>query len=665
MSNAGETGARGKAAAVDAFRRLNQDLRRCDVEIRRNPRSASAHCRRAIVLQSLQRFDDALQSFECATRLEPDDAETHFRKANLLGSLRRLEEAVASYDHALASQPDHALAWHYRAGALKALGRLDDALLSCDKAIAFQPENADAHLHRGNVLMQLGRPRDALESYDQALTANPALVEAQYNRSHALRYLGRFGEALESFDRTIALGAGFAEVYLGRGNTLADLNCPDEAVESFDRAVALRPNLAEAHNNRALALHRLGRFEEALASYGRAIGHNPNYALACNNRSTTLRELGRLEEALRDCTRAIALDPRLADAYYNRGNILKALKRPDEAVQDYERALALRPDYRAAEWNRAVCTLLMGRFEEGWRLYEHRKRKSKFAANVGAERALWSGAESLEGKTLYIWAEQGLGDTIQFCRYAALAAEKGGDIVLAVQDPLERLLESLGPSVRSRKLTAPPPEFDYHIPLLSMPLAFRTNASTIPAKMPYLAAEPDRIRYWSGKIGGDGLKIGICWQGAKGGEVDIGRSLPVRQFEGIAAIPGVRLFSLQKHAGAEQLFDLPADVKIETFGDDFDAGPDAFIDTAAIMETLDLVITSDTAVAHLAGALGRPVWVALNHVADWRWLLDRSDSPWYPTMKLFRQTERGNWRRVFAEMEMRLLEMLRQNRSHP
>jgi len=187
-----------------------------------------------------------------------------------------------------------------------------------------------------------------------------------------------------------------------------------------------------------------------------------------------------------------------------------------------------------------------------------------------------------------------------------------------------------------------------------MPLAFHTGADNIPARIPYLCSEPERVRHWKARIGSEGFRIGICWQGAKGGEVDIGRSFPVRHFEGIARLPGVRLFSLQKNAGAEQLHDLPGGFNVQSFGDDLDSGPDAFVDTAAIMENLDLVIASDTAVAHLAGALGRPVWVALNFVPDWRWLLERTDSPWYPTMKLFRQTERGNWQGVFAAMEAQL-----------
>jgi len=649
----------GKPAPCGRSPTVEEALALCDAEIRRNPRAAAAHYRRGMVLQSLKRFAEALESHDRAIRLDPAFAEAHYRKADLLMGLRNPEAALASYDRALAILQDFAPAWNDRARALRWLRRPDEALASCDRAIALQPSDADFHLNRGNVLMTLARPGDALESYERAIALKPDLVEAHYNLANAFRQIGHATKALESFEQTIALRPAFAEAHHSKGNALADLNRPDEAVASFDRAIALKPDLAESHNNKGRALHRLGRFEEALKSYNHAIAKRPGYALAFHNRGTTLQEIGRLDEALQDCTRALELDPAFAEAAYNRGNVLKALKRPDEALRDYDRAIALRPNLAEAHWNRAVCTLLMGRFDEGWGLYEGRVHEPELSAHLSAGKAVWSAAQSLAGKTLYVHAEQGLGDTIQFCRYALLAAEKGAEVVLAVQDPLVRLMTSLGPKVRIMGTTADPPASDFHIALLSMPFAFRTGANSIPARVPYLSSEPEKGRYWNARIGSEGFRIGICWQGAKRAEVDTGRSFPVRHFEGIARLPDVRLISLQKNAGAEQLPDLPACMNVQTFGNDLDPGPDAFVDTAAVIDNLDLVITSDTAVAHLAGGLGRPVWLALNFVPDWRWLLDRTDSPWYPTMRLFRQTERGNWQGVFAAMEAELGEQLR------
>ncbi|HEX3430115.1 MAG TPA: tetratricopeptide repeat protein [Rhizomicrobium sp.] len=658
MRNGDNATTEGEGTAGDGRPTLEEALQRCEAEIRRKPRLAAAHFRRAMVLQSLKRFAEALESHDRATRLDPAFAEAHYRKANLLMASRRPEAALASYDCALAVAQDFAPAWNDRARALRALRRSGEALASCDRAITLQPSDSDFHLNRGNVLMTLARPGDAAESYQRAIALRPDLVEAHFNLGNAFRQIGRTTEALESFDRAIDLRPQFAEAHHSKASVLADLNRPDEAVTSFDHAIALKPELAEFYNNRGIALHRLGRFDEALESYSNAIAKRPGYALAFHNRGATLRELGRLDEALQDCTRAIGLDPGFAEAIYNRGNVLKGLRRPDEALRDYDRAIALRPGLAEAHWNRAVCTLLMGRFEEGWPLYEKRPRRPELPPSL-ATRTVWSGAESLERKTLYVHAEQGLGDTIQFCRYALPAAEKGGEVILAVQDPLVRLMRSLGPKVRIVGATADPPPSDFRIALPSMPFAFHTDANSVPAQIPYLTSEPENVRRWKARIGSEGLRIGICWQGAKGGDVDIGRSFPVHHFAGIARLPGVRLISLQKGAGAEQLLDLPAGMNVQTFGNDLDAGADAFVDTAAVMENLDLVITSDTAVAHLAGALGRPVWLALNFVPDWRWLLDRTDSPWYPTMRLFRQTVRGDWQGVFAAMEAQIAGLLR------
>ena len=288
---------------------------------------------------------------------------------------------------------------------------------------------------------------------------------------------------------------------------------------------------------------------------------------------------------------------------------------------------------------------------EGWPLYEW--RSSKRANSIEAlvrDRPSWRG-EEIGARTLFIYAEQGLGDTIQFCRYARLAETLGMHVILAVQNPLLRLMKSLGPNIVVTEWTSMPDHFDRHASLLSLPLGFGTVTESIPGEIPYLHAEPERIHRWKARIGSAGFKIGISWQGNIASPADAGRSFPLAAFAGLAAIPGVRLISLQKNDGLDQLDDLPPHMVVETLGDDFDAGDHAFLDTAAAMQSVDLVISSDTSIAHLAGALGRPVWVGLQFVPDWRWQLDRADSPWYPTMRIFRQRTRGDWQSVFAEME--------------
>jgi tetratricopeptide (TPR) repeat protein len=641
-------------------RRLEALLAQCEAEMRRKPGVAAHHLQRGILLQALLQPVEAIGCYERATDLDPQLAEAHCHRADLLRAFRRFDEAVAAYENATAARPDYATAWNNKARALRALRRFGEALQSCDRAIAVEPANADAHLNRGNVLMEMDRPADAFSAYRQAVSLKPDLAEAHFNAANAAARLGSPEQALNGYERALALKPDFAEAYHARGNAFEKLGRLAEALQSFEQAVALKPGLAESYNNKGNILKRLGRREEAAESYMQAVRCRPGYALAWSNRAGTLKDMGRFAEALEDCERALALVPDLAAAHFNRGNALKGLKRFDEANRSFDRALECAPDFAEARRNKAITTLLTGHLQEGWRLYEQRET---IAPPSRASR--WTGEENLDGKTLLILAEQGFGDTIQFCRYASLAASCGAAVTLAVQDPLVELLASLHPAVGICALGAVPAVSDYYIPLMSMPHAFRTDIGSVPSTVPYLAAEPHRIGIWKARIGIEGFRVGISWQGTPGGDIDIGRSFPARHLEALACIPGVRFISLQKNAGTEQLRQLSSGMKVEAFGDALDPGPSAFLDTAAAMENLDLVISSDTAVAHLAGALGRPVWVALSHVPDWRWLMDRDDTPWYPTMKLFRQTQWNDWDGVFEAMKNTLRGLLRAGRRKP
>jgi hypothetical protein len=268
------------------------------------------------------------------------------------------------------------------------------------------------------------------------------------------------------------------------------------------------------------------------------------------------------------------------------------------------------------------------------------------------------------GRSILLHSEQGLGDTIQFCRYATLLQQRGAHVVLSVQSQLYRLLRTIGPTIEIVAEGAEGPATDYHCPLLSLPAAFGTTIDSIPASLPYLSAEPQRVMCWRQRLGAEGFKVGICWQGSTG-KVDVGRSFPLATLHPLSTIPGVRLISLQKHLGCEQLHTLPAAMQLEVLGDEFDPGPDAFLDTAAVMQSLDLIVTSDTVIAHLSGALARPTWVALKQVPDWRWLLERTDSPWYPTLRLFRQKHAGDWTGVGADLHRALVSHMRQSAAEP
>jgi tetratricopeptide (TPR) repeat protein len=651
-----------------------------------NPHDPIALNNRGIALRELKRFDEALASYDKAIALKPDYAEAFNNRGNALKELKRFDEALASYDKAIALKPDYAEAFNNRGNALKELKRLGEALASYDRVIVLKPDNAEALNIRGIALMELKRLDEALASYDKAIALNPDYVEAFNNRGVALRELKRPDEALASYDKAVALKPDYAEAFHNRGNALMGLKRLDEALASYDKAISLKPDYVEAINNRGVALKELKRFDEALVSFNKAIALD--YVEALNNRGVALMELKRLDEALASCDKAIALKadyvealnnrgnalmglkrldealasyekaislkPDYADAFNNRGIALRELKRPDEALASFETAIALKPDYADGYLNRALIKLLVGQYKEGWADYEWRwEAKTWLSARPNVKVPTWQG-EDLSGRHLLVFTEQGLGDVIQFARYLPLLARHKCKITFLVPPNLARLL---GPSFHPLEVVSEirgTSGIDYQAPLMSLPHRFNIELSSIPNKVPYLKAEPELEASYKSRIGASCFKVGIAWQGNPNGRIDEGRSIPLERFIPLAGIPGVRLISLQKHVGLDQLATLPKDVGIESLGNELDNGPDAFCDTAAVMNSLDLIITSDTSIAHLAGALGRPTWVALKYVPDWRWMLDRDDSPWYPTLRLFRQSQRDDWMQVFSNIEREL-----------
>jgi tetratricopeptide (TPR) repeat protein len=616
------------------------------------PRQPLAHRDLGNAMQQLERFEEALASYDKSLALKPDLADAHNNRGIALAALKRPDDALASYSRAIALKPDYAQAYNNRGTVLSDQKRSAEALADFSKAIALAPDYVKALDNRGSALGELSRCEEALADHDRAIALHGGNADSHNKRGSVLMKLGRAQDALESFDRAIALDPALESAHNGRGTALTMLKRPQEALESHDRAIALDPASAAAHTNRGTALTMLKRPLEALESHERALALDPQSATAHNNRGGALGDLGRTEEALESIDRAIALDPMVIQAHTNRGNFLTDLRRPDEALASFDRALALDPYATEAHFGKSLVLLSTGRLAEAWPPYEWRKRRVAEDAFHGLGRPEWSGRKDVAGRTVFIEAEQGLGDTIQFCRYAPMVADLGAEVVLSAQDSLVRLLRNFDPRIRIAPLDDLPKDFDYHAALLSLPLAFGTDIATIPASIPYLRAAPDQTAQMRERIGGDGFKIGICWQGSY---IAGKRSFPLSCFEGISRYSGVRLISLQKGDGIEQLDDLPAGMRVETLGGNF---PEDFADTAAAMAAMDLVVSCDTSVAHLAGALGRPTWVALRHAADWRWLQDRDDSPWYPGMRLFRQSANGDWTNVFAEIEKNLAEIL-------
>jgi Flp pilus assembly protein TadD len=492
---------------------------------------------------------------------------------------------------------------------------------------------------------QAGRLAEAEALYRQALTADPNIADALAFLGVVAHQQGRGAEGLALVTAAITLNGANPNHHNNASVVLAELGRYGEAEASARAAIDLAPDFPAAHYNRGNALEKLGRFAEAEASYRRALAPQPNYADALNNLGHVLNVVGRSAEAESLLRRALASRPDSPATLNNLGIALAALGRPREAIAAYREALRLSPDFPDAHNNLGYALLLVGDFEQGWEEHEWRWRMQNMAPGVRDFAAPpWRG-EPLEGRTLLLHAEQGLGDTLQFCRYASIIARQGR-VVLEVQPPLARLASRMAgvAAVVARGETLPP--FDAHLPLLSAPRALRTRLETIPAHTPYLEPDPAEAAAWRARLAAlPGPRVGLVWAGASRdgvpalAAIDARRSAPLAALAPLAEVAGVSFVSLQKGAPAGEATEPPAGLILH----DFTADLDDFADTAALIANLDLVISVDTSVAHLAGAMGKPIWLLNRYDTCWRWLLGRDDSPWYPSLRQFRQTAPGDW----------------------
>jgi tetratricopeptide (TPR) repeat protein len=650
------------AQALHTLGRDEEALQACNRALALDAALAGAYRIRAVAFTALGRREQALANAGQAVRLAPGDPGAHADLGVALEAVGREREALECFDRAIALDPNLAAAYHNRALLLARSGAHEHALQSFDRALALQPHHAALIANRANTLKELGRLSEAEQSYSLALAIEPHDPVTLHSRALVRYLLRRYVEALRDYDALGAQGEESAPALVGRGATLVALHRHEEALAPLERAVELLPGDAEAHIQRGIALLNLERNAEALESFDRALAVRPDAAGVLNNRGIALTATGRPAEALESLVRSAVLSGTTAENQTNIGIVLKILGRHREAAASFGRALAHKPDDPAAKFALAFLYLTLGELALGWPLYEARFAVPALgnpARHFGAPR--WNGIEPLAGKTLLVHAEQGLGDVIQFCRYLPLLAARGASVVFEVMPSLKALLRTLPPAIRLVGRGEPLPTVDYYCPLLSLPLAFNTRLDTIPASVPYLTPEPQRTARWIERLGAlPGLRVGVAWQGNLAVERLIwarGRSIPLAALEPLAQLPGVRLVSLQKGPGLEQLRNVSFAERIIDLSADLDRGPDAFLDTAAVMAGLDLVISSDTSVAHLAGALGRPVWTVLAASPEWRWGLERSDSPWYPTMRLFRQTTDGDWNPVMTAIAAALQDL--------
>jgi tetratricopeptide (TPR) repeat protein len=605
----------------------------------------------AVIHTALGNAAAALSCIDRALALHPDFVEALVNRGIAHYALGRFGDALADYDRAIALRPDNADALSNRGNALDKLGRREEALASYDAALALRPHHVEALYNRGVALHALRRIDDALMSYDAALALRPDYPDALAGRGATLHDQGRFDAALMSYDRAIALKADHAQALVNRGATLHELGRSDEALKNFDRALAVEPNHAKALTNRGVALHDLGRYHEALAAHDHAIAVRPGDAAALNNRGVTLHRLRQPEEALASYDAALAARPDYAEAFANRGATLYELARFDAASASYDQAIALCPDHADAHFFKGLSSLVTGDFARGWIEYEwRRKAPSARITQRDLPQPRWLGDGDIAGKTILLHSEQGLGDTIQFCRYVPLVAERGGRVILEVERPLRALMTGLAGTALVVAKGDPLPAFDLQCPLPSLPLAFKSRLETIPSTAPYLRVPTQSVETWGALLGTRrGLRIGLAWAGNAKHVRDRDRSMRLRDLSPLLDIDAT-FVSLQKEVRA-------ADAEMLTRSNllRFDRELGDFCDTAALISQLDLVISVDTSIAHLAGALGKPVWILLTHAPDWRWLLDRDDSPWYPSARLFRQRETREWGSVTTRLREALL----------
>ena len=636
-------------AALRDFRsgRLEAAETRCQKTLSAEPNHADALHLLGLIYAATNRLDPGVELIARAIRNNPANADYFSNLGTLLQRQGKIDEAFKSYDIALKLKPDFATAWIKLGDLLFSQKRIDEALLTYNHALSLDSASTDAAHKSGLLLLELKRYEEALARFDLLRQLAPDRADALYHIGFCLAALKQSDQAIALFQQSLKINPRQQSVHNSLGIALLDRYRSEEALTHFDAALKINPDFLSALANRGIALTNLRRLDEALAAFDRALAKSPEAAEILNNKANALKASGRCDEALACYDRAIALKPDYVDAFNNRGDCLDMMLRADEALASFQAALALNPDYSAAHWNIAVNRLRVGDFKTGWIEGEWRwKCEALHLGDREFGRPLWLGQQPIEGKTLLLHSDQGLGDALHFCRYAPLVAARGARVILEINPPLRELVSNLAGVSQVIGKGETLPDFDYHCSLGSLPLAFDTTLETIPCDIPYLAA-PGAPGDWPAKLGPKKRPcIGLVWSGNPDHANDHNRSIALELLTPLLDTDA-QFVSLQKDLR-------PGDDKIlRRRSDVFDAGPDlkSFSDTARLLSELDLVISVDTSVAHLAGSLGRPVWVLLPYVPDWRWLLDRDDSPWYPTMRLFRQSATAEWPSVIARVK--------------
>jgi tetratricopeptide (TPR) repeat protein len=535
--------------------------------------------------------------------------------------------------------------------ALQRQGRLREAEKIYARVLKAAPDHVDALNLLGSVKAQQGHMGEAQRLFAAAVKVNPNVAGAWANLGQALLALKRSDEALQSLERARSLAPDDINVLHQHANVLLSLGRSEDALAGFREVLTRNPRHGEARLNCGIACAALGRHDEAVAEFDTALTLVPGHPAVHYNRALALQALGRYGEAVQAHDRALAATPQHAGAWLHRGRALAALKRIDDALASYGKAGALRKNDPDVEFSASLALLASGDYRRGFAKYEARWRRTGMPTLPSRRQPLWLGEYPVAGKTVLLHAEQGFGDTIQFARYVPrLAAAGPKKIVLEVQSELTALLGRLDGGATVIARGEAPPSFDVHCPLGSLPLAMGTDFTDVPAPIPYLSADDGALATWSARLGPrEGPRIALAWSGNASHYNDRNRSIPFPRLAPLTALPA-RFISVQRDLRQEEAERLAAEPRVTHLGGDLEN----FTDTAAVLALCDLVIAADTAVAHLAGAMGRPLWVLIPFAPDWRWTLNGETSPWYPAARLFRQTALGDWDNVVARLAAEL-----------
>jgi len=600
----------------------------------------------------------ALEEFyRSAIRNDPQNPFYYIRPGDALKAQSHQNRAIICHQKAIEANPDTFEAY-IKLGMLYHRQKNFNGAIRCYlKAAQIKPDFVEVHYGAGLAYQALDKLDDAIASYDKVIRLNPAYAEAHNNKGKIYKHKGDLAKALACFQQAAELKPDSAEAYFNLGDTLCALGQMEAAIENFNQALRCRPDMFEAHNNLGNALKAQGNLEAAVESYRQAVRLNPDLAEVYYNLGNALRLKEAFEDAITNFRQALQLKPHYAEAFNNLGLVYKNQGYLNQATENFSQALRVNPDLAEAHWNRAFTYLLKGNFEDGWKDYDWRFQQAKWQTLYPHRYSgpRWNGS-NCEGKTIFVHDEQGLGDTLQFVRYLPTTKARCGKIIFETRKELIDLLQGF-PGIDTLVIRSSQPaateNWDFYIPLLSLPKVFSTTLKTIPSHVPYIYADSKKVEYWKHRLIGNGFKVGIVWAGRPMHSDDRNRSCALKQFLSLSGIHGIQLIGLQKGEAVKQVNDVGTETGIVNLGKEFED----FTDTAGVIQNLDLVISVDTAVAHLAGAMGKAVWVLLPFIPDWRWMMNRDDSPWYPTMRLFRQKARGDWESVFerVETELRML----------